>query len=316
MIPDSLKPSLIALLGQNLSTEDIDSLGKNLEPKFNSHILSGQPFGINLRPEEAARILINHFDKKELLPDLITMLINIALNDNTTILGRKIPIEGFDVFMQKMGTAGIKYDPVQGILRPTTPDEDKEVNWGILREGDVYYFSYLSVDIVGNSKIQLKYPRSEIEEVYGALLRMIEHVVRKYHGRIWSWAGDGGLVAFYLGDKSQSAVRCAIEIHLRLMQFNLDPAMNKFGEPIHLRIAAHEGETVYKENKGAILSDAINYVAHLEKSATERGGVSISENTYRNLPRRLQGVFTAKGEFENINHYSVSLSFPWLDFAE
>ncbi len=313
MIPDSIKINFTGLLANNLSTDEIDSLGKKLEPKFNSHILSGQPFGITLRPEQAAQILLERFSSQ--IPKIIAMLINMVEHEDTSILGRIIPIQGMDVFMQKLGSAGWKYDIVSGTLQKSEPEEET-ADWGIMREGNVYQFAYLSVDIAGNSQIQLKYPRSEIETVYENLLGLINETVKKYSGRIWSWAGDGGLVSFYLGDCSQEAVKCAIEIQLRMIQFNLDVTKNSFREPVHLRIAAHEGETVYRENKGAILSEAINYVAHLEKKGTESDSVSISENVRRALPARLKGVFEPRGEFENINHYSLSFKMPFSEFKD
>ena len=63
-------------------------------------------------------------------------------------------------------------------------------------------------------------------------------------GRIWSWAGDGGIIAFAL-------------------RIGVDAGLVKFC-----------GET------GRIVSHVINHASHLEKKSTRPGMVSIGRNVY------------------------------------
>lgn len=315
MIPDSLKVQLINVIANNFDSEEIDTMGKKLEPKFNAHLISGLPFGLMIKPEDAARTLVNHFHSKGSLDHILLMLIHMAVNEDTTILGRRKEIENFDSFLQKMTASGLKYNPVQGSIETVEPGERHDT-WGVMKEGEVYHFSFLSIDIAGNSEIQLKYPRGEIETVYNNLYQLIQDTVSDYQGKIWNWAGDGGIAAFYMDDKVTDSVKCAMEIQLRMVQFNLDRSRNRFQEPIRLRIAAHDGLTVYKENKGTILSDAINYVAHLEKKGTGSDHLSISDSIYKNINPRLQRIFQDRGEFEGQKHYTVYLSFEWMNFQD
>ena len=308
-IPEPLKNQMISIVSQNLTIDEIDALGRQIEPRFKAHLLSGEPFGITLRPEQAARTLVKHFDDQNQLSQVLSLLVQIHSFQNQIIIGRPASIDGLDNLLQHLGTLGLKFDPLTATLSEAQSDDT--VNWGFLKEGEVYHFCHLSVDIAGNSQLQIKYPKSEIEVVYHNFYTMLKRIVKEYNGQVWNWAGDGGIVTFYLGEKSQDAVFCALQLQIQLNLFNLSRSQNRFDEPIRLRIAAHDGLTVYKENKGTILSEAINYVAHLEKGATEPMSVSISKSVYNNLPERLQSIFEPKGMFENIEYYNVSTQMAW-----
>lgn len=115
----------------------------------------------------------------------------------------------------------------------------------------------------------------------------------RFNGKVW--AGDGGICAFYLGNHSQDAVECSLAIHLTMHLFNLDRQRNRFHEPVAIRVAAHEGQAAYKQGKGSIFSEAINFVAHMEKRATDSGGLSISERVHGLIDPRLQRIFQPRG---------------------
>jgi len=309
-IPDSLHAPLINLLSSNLSKEEIDLLGKYMEPKFNAHILSGEPFGITLRPEQAAQVIVKHFSRQGRLGELIVLLIGLESNPST--VRRAVSLAGLDEFTRRMGALGYVYDrSTDSIVQKAAGEED---SWGLLHEGESYNFAFLSIDIAGNSIIQSKYEEERIEAVYGSLYSMIERIVKVYNGKIWTWAGDGGIAAFYLGNIAQDSVNAAISIQTNMIAFNLSSNRNQFEEPVHLRIAAHQGPTAYKENKGAILSEAINYVAHLEKKGTSLDGVAVSIDIYNELTARLRKVFQSKGIFEEKETYEVSFAMPWMNW--
>ena len=310
MIPESLHIPLINLLASNFTTDEIDLLGKYFEPKFNSHFISGQPFGITLRPEIAAQTIVKFFAQKNQLDKLIVLIINS--NENSSVIRRNVAIQGLAEFLQKMGGMGLIYDAASSAIIQKAGGESD--NWGYLAEGTPYNFAFLSIDIAGNSIIQSKYPKQDIENVYENMFKIIEGNVKHYNGKIWTWAGDGGIAAFYLGNVIEDAVNAAINIQTRMIPFNLSSKRNKFLEPIHLRIAAHQGPTTYKENKGSILSEAINYVAHLEKKGTAPDAVAISREIYDELNDRYRKIFKYKGIFEEKDTYEISFNMPWMNF--
>lgn len=65
-------------------------------------------------------------------------------------------------------------------------------------------------------------------------------IVDKYDGRFWSWAGDGGLVAFRNIKGPSIAVSCMLEILFSMPVFNSLPG-SYISEDIDLRIGMDEG---------------------------------------------------------------------------
>jgi hypothetical protein len=114
---------------------------------------------------------------------------------------------------------------------------------------------------------------------------------------MWNWAGDGGLLAFRGNNREQAAVSCCLEILYSLPVFNLQPD-KPIRDDLCLRIAIDAGTVKYFEDTGRIVSNVINYAAHLEKKGTSPGALSVSGEVFDRLPKSMQSVFTAKREFE------------------
>ncbi len=298
-----VKGILIDILSKHFSTEEIDNLGKEIFQKFNAHLLSGQPFGTVLKPEVAAKTIVEYSIKQEKIKELVEFVIRIGLGKKIGICAGEINKESLDELLKVLSSFGFHFASSRGILEFTNEQD----NWGYLEENKEYYFSYMSIDIVGNSQIQNKYEKDKIQDVYTRLYKLIKVVIELYNGKVWNWAGDGGIAAFYLNPIEESAVLAGIKIFLELFLFNLNEERNKFDEPIQLRIGIHSGKSIYKENKGLILSDAINFTAHLEKYFTEPNHISISKEIYDGLNPRLQLIFKRKGTFENKECFALSL---------
>lgn len=303
-----IKGILIDILSKNFTTEEIDNLGKEIFQKFNAHLLSGQPFGTILKPEVAAKTIVEYSIKQNKIKELTELIIQIGLGKKIGIRLKEITIQNLDELFKILSSSGFHFVDSKHALEFTNELD----NWGYLEENKEYYFSYMSIDVVGNSQIQLNYEKNLIEDVYSRLYKLIEIVVEFYDGKIWNWAGDGGIAAFYLKPVEESAVLAGIKIFLEVFLFNLNPERNKFKEPIKLRIGIHSGISIYKENKGLILSDAINFVAHLEKKFTETNHISISKEIYENLNPRLQSIFSKKGIFEEKECYTTLIDFDIL----
>ncbi|MFN3605327.1 MAG: hypothetical protein ACK4UJ_11525 [Leptonema sp. (in: bacteria)] len=300
-----IKGILIDILAKSFTAESIDNLGKDLFQKFNVHLLSGQPFGTMLSSDVAARTIVEYSIQQNKIKELTELIIQIGFGNKFGIQLKEIEMSNLNELLKILSSFGFHYMKSKGALEFTNESD----NWGYLEENREYYFSYMSIDIVGNSQIQLKYEKNLIEEVYTRLHKLIKIVIELYEGKIWNWAGDGGIAAFFLNKVEEDAVLAGIKIFHELFLFNLNPERNKFDEPIKLRIGIHSGKSIYKENKGMILSDAINFVAHLEKNFTETNHISISKDIYEKLNSRIQSLFYSKGVFEGKECYTASFDF-------
>jgi class 3 adenylate cyclase len=99
--------------------------------------------------------------------------------------------------------------------------------------------------------------------------------------------GDGGLVEFA---SAVNAVTCAIEIQRQLKERQTGGSE---ADPIRLRIGVHVGDIIIEGQD--ILGDGVNIAARIEGIA-EPGGISISEDAWRQVQGKVAAKFVDAGE--------------------
>ena len=170
---------------------------------------------------------------------------------------------------------------------------------------------FIFIDASGHSNVVRKNPKDVSTQAFDLLfdkvLNRVNRVTLKNRceiATIWSWLGDGGMIAMY--DTSEKTVLTA---SLRLVQdiirLDLPSLQSEFineeinGE-LHIRISLHKGTIRYSDEgqQGSIHSTDINWGAHLEK-ATPKDSVSISKEIYDILPNDKQREFVSVGRFED-----------------
>ena len=301
-----LEPALLnetsEILSTNFSADEIDRIGNILYSSYNSHDIAGEGNHITFSSGRAASVLVEYTNSKKKTFDLIKLLIEL---DESTLSGKAVEIAGLEAYLNKLAKIGIYYDFQKRKLHHSKKDKENFVNWGSLKDGKVYSFSVLSLDIVGNSKLVKKNGTLKMEKVYFHLRKFIEQKVYAYDGRIWSFAGDGGLIAFTFKGNVQRAVLCALDIQSSIFVFNIrsDVPIN---DNIELRMGLDTGKFRFSMDTGHIVADTINYAAHLEKLGTSPGEISVSSRVKKELPRKIAKCFPCKAEFEGINSYSTN----------
>jgi class 3 adenylate cyclase len=65
-----------------------------------------------------------------------------------------------------------------------------------LEDGKKYEFCFLRIDIVEHSKLVESNPDELMDDTLNAFAEVVDLLVQNHDGKIWSWAGDGGLVGF------------------------------------------------------------------------------------------------------------------------
>jgi len=152
----------------------------------------------------------------------------------------------------------------------------------------------LSADVVGYSRLM------GIDEA-GTLARLkalrrdpIDPTIAAYSGRIVKLIGDGALVEFL---SAVEAVTCAIEIQ-KLVRERLAGGSEE--NPIQFRMGINVGDVIIEGED--IYGDGVNIAARLEGIA-EAGGVSISEDVWRQIDGKIPCGFVDIGEknFKNIS---------------
>ena len=197
----------------------------------------GFPESIPIPRVDAARQILRDFVQENFFLKLIESLLEVQQHGD---MGREIRIPLLSRIIAEIEDQGFTYSKQKGVfVEETKNGRARTMGWGTLREGRSYELALLRLDIVGNSDLVRRYPRSIIDATYVAVRDIITRLVEKRDGRIWTWEGDGGLAAFYFIDKTIQATLCGMEIVHELFLFNL--LGTALPEPLSARLAVHAG---------------------------------------------------------------------------
>ena len=145
----------------------------------------------------------------------------------------------------------------------------------------------LCADVVGYSRLM-----GDDEEATVAVLvdcrEVFSECVENHDGRVVDTTGDSVLSVF---DSVVEAVRCAMEIQIALSERN-----EKLSEDrrMRFRIGINLGDIIEKED-GTVYGDGVNVAARME-ALTEPGGVTLSDDAYRQVRAKLHVTFEDMGD--------------------
>lgn len=296
----AMKNLLIETIGGSLVADQVEALGQMLIPDLNIHDLSGKRRNFTLSPRMAAQVLTEYMMERKQLGDFIKLLVEM---DEAVILGKEIRIEGLEYFLQQLIETGLVYDAKKRKVVPLKEDLSSRPDWGSLKNGRSYDVTVGSMDIVESSDLVKKYGRKTMEKFYSFFWAALGERLSFYNGRIWSWAGDGGILAFTFKQHRIRAARFALEMQ-RVMPLINSHSRNPIDDEVAIRIGMHSGKVTFMSDTGKMISDVINMAAHLEKKGTEPGFVSITESIWKPLPQKLQNLFDPMGDFEGLLKFS------------
>ncbi|ADK80146.1 putative adenylate/guanylate cyclase [Sediminispirochaeta smaragdinae DSM 11293] len=294
MLDPSLHNHIAEMMTKSLKPDQIDELGCLLMNHYCSHTILGLDSHITVPTRKAATAFIQECEQKGYEERLLKLLIEI---DGNQLLGKTVNLEGIEEMRNMMLYSGLVYDEKKRKIRKLREDPSELSNWGALKQGKRYDMTIASVDIVGNSAIVKKHGIKKAEKLYFRFWAFLRKVLEDYDGRIWNWAGDGGILAFTFKGHQQRAVMFALEVQSLIGVFNASPD-KPVNEIIRLRIGLDTGKIKFADETGQIVSETINYAAHLEKNGTDPGSISVSDELIGSLPKSLRALFKGNGVFE------------------
>ena len=301
MLEPAIRNDLVELIGANFKTDEIIELGRLIFESFDSRQIDGTNNHISLSPRKSAGLLVEYCISRKAIDSLIKLVVDL---DGGILLGRAINVEGLEIFLSHLAKTGLIYDFRFRKLIFSTEDPDQLVNWGSLKDRKFYDITVMSLDIVKNSVLVKKHGIMKMEKLYYKLWAFLKQKLSVYEGRMWSWAGDGGIMAFAFKDHINRAVLCAVEIQSTVPVFNL-ANHSHMEEDIALRIGLDTGKIKFFSITGQIVSEVINYAAHLEKKGTKPGQISISRKLRDSIHPRMFDIFKPSGVFEDRDYFST-----------
>ncbi len=177
----------------------------------------------------------------------------------------------FDAFAKKLGWKTQEQERLE-LLNQLVKIQDR------LRENE-REICFLSIDIVGSSRMKEGQDPLAVEFTFTEYQRFIEMLTQKNSGRVHSTAGDGVTCAF---EKPETAFRAARQMQSGMIEFN--SARNRLGTPIQVRAGIDYGKIVAQgsEITNVNFSKVIDRAAHLQKGGPI-GGIAISLDAVERL---------------------------------
>ncbi len=305
MLDLTLIKDITEMIGKSMTYNDIEVMGKYFIKDFNTHKLANLPDTHTISPLSAAKILVDTCQEKNKMEELFKFTIEM---DGAPLNGKLVKLIGLENILYRLSRTGVFFDFNKRRFSNISDEKKLLVNWGSLKDGKEYPMIVASIDICANSDLVKKYKPAVMEKIYYQFWEYLKKKMVQYDGRLWSWAGDGGLMAFRNDKGPTFAIECLLDILLTMPVFNAWPTKT-IEEDIKIRIGADMGDIKFFEDTGRIISDIINYAAHLEKLGTQPNGLSISEEIYNNLGSKIKLMFGEKINFEGRNSYTLVFDF-------
>ena len=162
----------------------------------------------------------------------------------------------------------------------------------------------LSADVVGYSRLMGIDEAGTLSRLNALRRELIDPAIASHSGRIVKLMGDGALVEFA---SAVDAVTCAIEIQRRLRERDTGGE----ADPIRFRIGINVGDIIIEGED--ILGDGVNIAARIEGIA-EPGGISISEDAWRQVQGKIAANFVDAGE-QSLKNIARPVRVYRLDLA-
>jgi adenylate cyclase len=145
----------------------------------------------------------------------------------------------------------------------------------------------LSTDVVGYSRLMGLDEAGTLSRLNALRRELIDPTIAAHAGRLVKLMGDGALVEFA---SAVDAVTCAIEIQRQLRERD---AGGSEANPIQFRIGINVGDIIIEGDD--IFGDGVNIAARVESVAAP-GGISLSEDAWRQVQGKVAATFVDSGE--------------------
>lgn len=270
-IGSALISTCVRALAQSMTTKTMVALARKIFPGYDLYARTGFPSSIPIPNKDAARQIVKDVVQAGHFLDFVLLLIEIG---DKGLMGRKYAVPYMREILSAVFDLGYLYDSANGVF-VENPEYSISRNWGALKNGREYTIAFMRMDIVGNSVIVRENPASAVHATYDALREIAQNAVLRRNGRIWGWDGDGGLAAFFFGNKNQSAVMAGREVLHEIFFLNrIGLLLNK---PFDIRLAIHTGPFEYTPDEEKLkASETIKRVIDIESNYTLPGTMTVS----------------------------------------
>lgn len=276
-----IRPSILAAIGQSLTSDQIDILARQTDPSFDLGRVSG--FGSSIRvPQQIAVQCAGAFFADD--RTLLAFLAEILMNEGKFAGGSQVVLKGKSALLEVLELESWTFDRD---LKQFVRDQavERTVDWGFMADNREYHLAFASIDVAGSSQ----FGHAEAQ-VFSSLRDYVKAYAEVWNGRLWHWMGDGGMAAFHGADCVNRGVIAMIGILLNLPVFNIKYLPE--GPQLRVRIGMHYGTAVYRTPVNEIFSTDMRTAQRIESESCPVGSIAISSSVYTFLKPELYARFT------------------------
>ncbi|MCK5674367.1 MAG: hypothetical protein KAH95_13385, partial [Spirochaetales bacterium] len=139
-------------LKESMDVREMKHLVKRIIPDYDLYKQSGFPESFAIPSVDAAKQITSDIINNNLFFQLIQNLIHM---NQDGFMGKKFRISYLNDILKEIYSNGFLFDSGNQIFIEN-PRVQKTRNWGALQDGESYTMAFLSIDIIGNTKIVKK----------------------------------------------------------------------------------------------------------------------------------------------------------------
>jgi hypothetical protein len=289
---------------ESMGVDLMVALARAAMPNYDINKRTGIPDSIPITKKDAAQQISRDIKESGLMLEFANILVRTHMEG---YMSRPLQISRIREIIHEMFSLGYLYDQEYKMFIENS-DVQRTPNWGVLKDNTEYQFTFLRLDIAGNSLIVRDNPAHAVEAAYGELRRIVESAVEKRNGRIWSWEGDGVLASFYFSKKNMNATLAGIEILHELFIFNTMRC--SLSAPLNVRIAVHTGPCNYTDNIELIKkNETIKKTIELESKYTAVNSLTISGITGQHFNDVLLARLEKSAKQSSVKYFNYNLAW-------
>ncbi len=286
------------ILVSSLNADQINHLGRDVDPEFDVHRISGFDPKLVIPKQIAADCVIRFFSTEDHLIRFIAYMLSRAGHGAS---GGMVQLKSVSQLIETLREAGWKYDAESSTIARETRMASAE--WGALREGQEYFWSFASIDIVGSSGLVKSNVKVDVEYTMALFRAYIQRNIESRRGKVWYWHGDGGVAAFHGDDcvircaEAMSAILCFLPV------FNIAENQLNAASDVHLRIGVHCGTAPFHADAAKIESDDLRITLAVEKHHALPGTMAVTETALNLMTEESRRFFHAAAEIDFLKVY-------------
>lgn len=272
-------------LSQSMEVTLMERLAARVIGGYDLYERTGFPANIPIPQVDAARQIASDLARSGNIHRFAELLVEV---DRAGVMGRPVSIRLLPQIVKELEVLGYRFKEDQGIFMEAGA-RGKTKGWGVLIEGQIHELSFLRIDTVGNTALVRTYSKRLVVQVYNEVRRLFAGIVENRDGRLWQWEGDGGIAAFYYGNKNIQAVLSGMEMLLELFMYNLFHC--PFSKALQIRLAVHTGPCPFYGNFERIRSDTLRRLEVIESEFAENDSLVITPGVYSDMGNKLNRFF-------------------------